>query len=395
MIRVALVMGLALAVVAPVTATAQDTPSSPEGIEWHLVSYADDAQASVPWFVDATLLLEDGTAAGSTSCNEIGGTYAIDGPSLSFDELLVTQRACADDESAAVEAGYVAALPQVAAWAIEEDQLRLTDAEGLLLLTLEEAVGGLTRSDLASLAGVQADQAADIARLTERLDSVRIGTLRDRINALEDQLDTLRQQVRALGSSGPGTGGSSATRLTAAETVLRKAVPPRFRSTCTALRDDLPAGTVAALDCDTAGNVVAEAAYYLMEYPDAVATLRTVANATDVPNRRPRCDRRAGWWDNALPVGAEGCWVEDGVANVRIIAPAASCRQLQAGRTRLAEPVVYLALEGHDARMERLRAAGLAYTDADVYILNFDIGRSIPSAGLPLTRGCQELRGGA
>jgi hypothetical protein len=156
----------------------------------------------------------------------------------------------------------------------------------------------------------------------------------------------------------------------------------------------LPSGTVAAISCDTAGDVIAEAAYYLMEYPDAVATLRSVASANGVPNRRPRCSQRASWWDNGLPVGAEACWVEDGTANVRLVAQAASCRQLDAITEHLEEPVIYLALEGRNARMEPLRAAGLAYTDADIYLLNVDVGRSIPSRGQPLTPGCRELRGG-
>ena len=96
--------------------------------------------------------------------------------------------------------------------------------------------------------------------------------------------------------------------------------------------------------------------------------------------------------DLGEPVGAEACWVEDGKANVRLVAQAASCHQLDAGSTHLTEPVIYLALEGKGRRMEPVRAAGLAYTDADIYLLNFDAARPIPHGGQPLTPACRAHR---
>jgi heat shock protein HslJ len=405
-----LALAAALAGALPAAALAQDDGLSPEGVEWHLTGYASDATAVVPFFVDATLLLDAdaGTATGSTGCNDFTANYMLADAEITFDDVLAEGEDCPQEWWSNVESGYLAALPQVAAWAIEGEQLRLTAGDGRLLLELEQPVLDVTRSDLAEIAGQLIDQQARLAqqqdqieeqlaridRLDERLDDVRIGTLRERISTLESQLAALQRQVGELAPAASSGGSAGRSSFRAAEKVLRKAIPARFRETCTPLRRGLPSGTVAAISCDTASAAVAEAAYYLMEYDDAATTLRSVASANGVPNRRPRCNQRASWWDNGVPVGAEACWVEDDTANVRLVAQAASCRQLDAGATHLTEPVIYLALEGRNARMEPLRAAGLAYTDADVYLLNFDIGRSIASSGQPLTPGCRELRGG-
>ena len=56
-----LALGAALVISVPVVAVAQDEAVSPEGVEWHLAGYAADGEVgNVPWYIDATLLLEDG-----------------------------------------------------------------------------------------------------------------------------------------------------------------------------------------------------------------------------------------------------------------------------------------------------------------------------------------------
>ncbi|MEX1336357.1 MAG: META domain-containing protein [Candidatus Limnocylindrales bacterium] len=380
--RTALAVATALSM--PAAAVAQEE-TTPEGRTWQLTAYADDATASVPFYIQATLLLEDGTASGSTGCNSFSGTYAIDGSELSFGETFATTRAaCPEETTAAVEDGYLAALPRAAAWEIEGDQLRLTAADEALMLTFEEPVVSLTRSALAEITGLLSDQQAEISRADERIDDIRVGTLRDRIKELEAAVVTL--QAQAAASSGSGSGA----RFDAAETVLLKAIPQRVERTCRPLRSGLPRGTVAAVACDGSRRTVAEQAYYLMEWKDAVATLRSVARREGVPRRNPRCfDQRAGWIHYGTNLGAEACWSAGGKGNYRLVTMATSCKQLNVDGTRLRQPAIYLAMEGVDDRMEPVRAAGLAYTDAGYLLMNFEAGGYIPARNQPDSPGCK------
>jgi heat shock protein HslJ len=386
-------LAIALVAVLPGAALAQEEATSPEGTTWQLTAYAGDGMASVPFVVQATLLLEDGTATGSGGCNDFTGTYAIEGDRLSFDErFALTRRACPDDVTDRVERGYLEALPQVAGWSIEGQQLILHAADGGRLLVFEEPVMSLTRTALAEIAGLLVDQGAELAqqearldRADERIDNIRIGALRDRIRTLESQVAQLQAQA-ASSSSGSG----SRAAFNAAERVLLRAIPQKVEKTCTPLRSGLPRGTAAAVVCDGSRRAVAEQAYYLMEWKDAVSTLRSVANNNGVPNRNPRCfDQRAGWIHYGTNIGAEACWSENGKGNYRLITAATSCKQLDVDGTRLKQPAIYLAMEGVNDRMEPLRAAGLAYTDAGYLIMNFEAGGYIPARGLPDSPGCK------
>lgn len=59
-----------LVITIPVPGAAQDEVPGPGGERWDLTAYDADGQlAAVPWNIDATLLLEDGTASGSAGCN--------------------------------------------------------------------------------------------------------------------------------------------------------------------------------------------------------------------------------------------------------------------------------------------------------------------------------------
>lgn len=380
-------LAAALAISIPTTAAAQEEMATPEDTTWQLTSYADDGSASVPFYIQATLLLEDGTASGSTGCNTFNGSYELDGSSLTFGEAFATTRAaCPEETTTAVEDGYLAALPQVASWEIEGDELRLNAPDGALLLTFEEPVVSLTRSAMADIVGLVSDQQAEITRASERIDDIRIGTLRDRIKELEATVATLQAQA-AASSSGSGAA------FTAAEKVLLKAIPKKVKKTCKPLRSGLPGGTAAAVACDGLRKTVAEQAYYLMEWSDAVSTLQSVATSNGVPNRLPRChNQRAGWIDYGTNLGAEACWSENGKANYRLITDATGCKQLNVDGTQLKQPAIYLAMEGVNNRMEPVRAAGLAYTDAGYLIMNFEAGGSIPAKGQPNSPGCKARR---
>jgi heat shock protein HslJ len=378
----------ALALSAPAATVAQS--ESPEGTTWHLAGYTlDDVVESVPWLVDATLLLESGTASGSGGCNSFSGSYTLDGDQLTFEQpFTVTLVGCPQPQTE-VEDAYLSLLPQTATWQIDDGVLTLADELGNPLLDLERAVVALTQSDLNAIAAQFAAQEAQIARVGERIDNIRVGTLRDRIKRLEASVKALQGQVAASAASAPRSG--SGTAYNAEERVLLKAIPPKVEQSCRPLRSSLPGGTVAAVACDGFRDTVAEQAYYLMEWQDAVATMKSVASANGAPNRpRGACfSNKPGWLDLGPSVGAEACWIDGGRANYRLITRAAGCKQLDVAGTRLTEPAIYLAMEARNRRLEPLRAAGLAYTDSNYYIMNFEAGEYIPAGNLPRTPGCR------
>ena len=99
--------------------------SSVEGVPWVLVSGVD-----VEGWEDAppSITFDEGTASGSTGCNQWGGDYTVDGGSLELGELAMTAMGCpppADD----VERAVVDALEQVAGWRLEGEELVLLDGD--------------------------------------------------------------------------------------------------------------------------------------------------------------------------------------------------------------------------------------------------------------------------
>jgi len=371
-----LALGAALVISVPLAAAAQDEATTPEGVEWHLAGYAVDGEIGiVPWHIGPTLLLEDGAASGSTGCNRFTGTYELDGEALTFDPAVaMTRMACPDDQSA-VEDGYMAGLPETATWAIEDGFLSLADADGDHILGFEQSVIALTTSDVAALVATLAGQQAEIDQLSGRVDNVRIGTLRERLRTLEAQVKKLQVQPAASSSAG--------SSFTAAEQTLLKGIPTRIRSTCSALRgSDLPRGTVAAVRCRPGTGAVGEMAYYLMEHRDAVRTFESVMDAHGVPERFG-CP--AGKPSQFLlhPNSAEGCFVDGGHANVRLMYMAAGCQQLDAGRTHLTSPVIYVAIEGKNRRISPLYAWTRDHNEGSA------VTKTIGAPGQPLTPVCK------
>lgn len=105
-------LAVAMLVALPVGTAAQDAATRPEGSEWHLVSYdAEGEPMTVPWMLDATLVLEDGAVSGYNGCNTFTGSYTLDGTSLTFDEPFAVTRMACDGDPATVEQGYMSGLP--------------------------------------------------------------------------------------------------------------------------------------------------------------------------------------------------------------------------------------------------------------------------------------------
>lgn len=109
---------------------ATSDPSSVEGVPWVLVSGVDvdGWEASAP----SISFGEDGTASGSSGCNQWGGSYTFDGDTLELGEIAMTSMGCpppADE----VERAYMDALEQANRWRVEDGELVLLDDDAELL----------------------------------------------------------------------------------------------------------------------------------------------------------------------------------------------------------------------------------------------------------------------
>ena len=63
-------LALAAALITTLPAASVAQGPTPEGVDWQLVGYSDGGGIqTVPWYVDASLRLEDGQATGSAGCN--------------------------------------------------------------------------------------------------------------------------------------------------------------------------------------------------------------------------------------------------------------------------------------------------------------------------------------
>lgn len=107
-----------------------------EATVWALASIASpgtDAVSSVLAGTEITATFTEGTISGSGGCNDYNATYELDGVSLSIGPIGATQKACgtAVDNQ---EQAYFAALEATVSWAIEGNQLTLTDDQGQMLL---------------------------------------------------------------------------------------------------------------------------------------------------------------------------------------------------------------------------------------------------------------------
>lgn len=107
-----------------------------EGTNWLLESLAGaDGQTTAALAdVQVTALFVAGRVGGSGGCNNYGGSYTVDGSSLSVGPLASTMMACVgpvmDQETA-----YLSALQSAASYAIVDGKLQISDAAGLVVLT--------------------------------------------------------------------------------------------------------------------------------------------------------------------------------------------------------------------------------------------------------------------
>lgn len=105
------------------------------GTAWTLNAVASGgAVSSVIAGTEATVSFgEDGSVTGSGGCNRYGGTYTVDGDTITIGDVTSTQMAC----SGAIgqqEQAFFAGLSEAASFTIEGASLTVYDAQGAMLL---------------------------------------------------------------------------------------------------------------------------------------------------------------------------------------------------------------------------------------------------------------------
>jgi len=98
---------------APVSGAPIDLP----GTTWRLVSLGGVRPAGQ---IPTLELGADGSATGSTGCNNFSGRYSVDGATLVFSPLATTKRGC-EPAIASQETAFVAAMTVVTGWTIGGD----------------------------------------------------------------------------------------------------------------------------------------------------------------------------------------------------------------------------------------------------------------------------------
>jgi heat shock protein HslJ len=133
--------GLTILVLAACDSTGSTQGTTPEpasaaadlaGTSWTLVSVG--GAPVVEGGVGARLAFDAaGNVGGSTGCNSVSGTYALDGTSLTFGPLMTTRMAC-EEPLMAQETAVLDALAAVEGWEVDADgNLHLTGGTELVL----------------------------------------------------------------------------------------------------------------------------------------------------------------------------------------------------------------------------------------------------------------------
>lgn len=352
---IAMLAALSLVAVLPMSTSAQEDPTSPEGVDWVLTGYfpTDSPEPlTVPFGVQASLRLDDGMATGSGGCNTFAGSYSADAAALEFSDELTRTLALCDEAVQSVEEAYLAALPQVAGWSISSGQFQLIDDLDGVLLTFEVPTIGLTSSQLAALQATLLDLGAQVDLANERIDNANIPKLRDRIKTLEADNKTLKGQIAAAQRAPkpitkPGSGS-----YTKPEQVLLEGIPERIASRCSPMRSQLVSGAVAGVTCTPNTNAVSSMQYYLMDGPDAASVFGGAMSSRNVPesngpNNTCKSGKRS--WRALLGGGwqSEGCDREPGnKVFVQFVDNATNCRQLKVGGKQLKSPAFLVQLQG-------------------------------------------------
>jgi heat shock protein HslJ len=101
------------------------------GTSWRLVEANGQL---VPEGVEATITFEEGgQVSGSGGCNSYGGTYSVDGNSITFSQIISTMMACQDEGVMALESTFLDALNAGGTFDVQGNTLTIDAANGTTL----------------------------------------------------------------------------------------------------------------------------------------------------------------------------------------------------------------------------------------------------------------------
>ncbi|HEX5810063.1 MAG TPA: META domain-containing protein [Anaerolineales bacterium] len=122
-------------------ASPEGLPTGLENTHWSLVSFgAPGAEQPLVEGSTITLMLAGGQAGGSGGCNSYGGTYQVDGNSITFSEITRTEMACLEEGVTEQEQRYFEALETASEYRVEGDQLHITYDGGNGLMIFDTSV---------------------------------------------------------------------------------------------------------------------------------------------------------------------------------------------------------------------------------------------------------------
>jgi heat shock protein HslJ len=109
---------------------APEAPAQLEGGEWKVDTLVSaDASSSVPGAVPATLKFAGGKVDVFTGCNTGSASYRVDGQTITFEQLVHTDKACGADETL-VEKALLTAMTGQVTYRIDRNSLSLTNTKG-------------------------------------------------------------------------------------------------------------------------------------------------------------------------------------------------------------------------------------------------------------------------
>jgi heat shock protein HslJ len=117
-------------------ATSAPAPGALAGTQWALIALEQGGSA-LPLIQGTRLTLQfgaDGAVGGMAGCNSFGGTYTLNGSTLTLGELRQTLKAC-DQAIMQQEARYTDALKQAQSFTLEGTQLTITSPGRTLRFT--------------------------------------------------------------------------------------------------------------------------------------------------------------------------------------------------------------------------------------------------------------------
>jgi heat shock protein HslJ len=110
-----------------------------EGTAWTVdgIALGNDAVSSAIAGSEADLRFDAGSVSGSTGCNRLTGSYALDAAegSISFSEIATTMKLC-EPEVATQEQAILASLDEATSYSIEGSTMTLAADGGSFLLSL-------------------------------------------------------------------------------------------------------------------------------------------------------------------------------------------------------------------------------------------------------------------